>query len=230
MSDSRYKVDAVAALPADVPVMMPELPPRLAITTAEQFKAIADPTRSRILGIIQHQPATAKQIARALGLAPGTVGHHLQVLEAAGLAQVVARRLVRGIVAKYYTRTARIYTYVLPSELTGQQSPALEILDRAREELVDVIAERGLDEPITCGFPRARLSPERVEYFKRKLDELQEEMIQAPADPDGKVVGLFGMLLRAPSYIQHVEPADESDEDAADGGTIDEGDPAGGEA
>src|SRR5262249_19643406 len=103
--------DVSAPLPEDVPVEMPTLPLTLTLTTAQQFKAFGDPVRVRILGIIQQQPATAKQIAGQLGIPPGTIGHHLQVLERAGLAQVVARRLVRGIVAKYYTRTARLFNF-----------------------------------------------------------------------------------------------------------------------
>src|SRR5262249_32758062 len=87
---------AVEVLPEDVPVTMPDLPPMFTITTEQQLKALGDPTRTRILSIIQNQPATAKQIADNLGATPGTIGHHLQVLEEAGLAQVVARRLVRG--------------------------------------------------------------------------------------------------------------------------------------
>jgi len=83
-----------------LPVTMPELPQSVSITSLQQFKAISDRTRSRILGIIQNQPATAKQIAGRLCASPGAIGHHLHVLEAAGLAKVVARRLVRGIVRK----------------------------------------------------------------------------------------------------------------------------------
>src|SRR6266851_3846017 len=75
----------------DRAVTMPELPISLTISTIEQFKAIGDRTRTRILGIIQYQPATAKQIADKLNMSPGTINHHLQVLEAAGLAQIVAR-------------------------------------------------------------------------------------------------------------------------------------------
>src|SRR5690242_19500028 len=93
-----------AILSADVPVTMPELPLQLIITTAEQFKAISDPTRSRILNIVRHHPSTAKQIAQRLNATPGAIGHQLHVLEKAGLVQVVARRMIRGIVAKYYTR------------------------------------------------------------------------------------------------------------------------------
>src|SRR5579864_6159322 len=123
-------LEAIPVLPEDVPVVMPELPTRLYITTAQQLKAFSDPTRSRILGIIQNQPATAKQIANRLGASPGAIGHHLHVLEAAGLAKVVARRLVRGIVASYYTRTARIFKYDLPKEVRGNEVASLEIMSR----------------------------------------------------------------------------------------------------
>ena len=122
------ELDAIEILPEDVPVSMPELPSRLVINTVQQFKAISDPIRSRILGIIQNQPATAKQIADWLGASPGAIGHHLHVLEAAGLAQVIARRITRGIVANYYTRTARIFTYELPPEVAGNASIGLEIM------------------------------------------------------------------------------------------------------
>ncbi len=92
-------------LSEDVPVKMPELPPTLRVYTMQQFKAFGDATRDRILSIIKHEPLTAKQIGTRLGIPPGTVGHHLQVLEEAGLAQVVARRLVRGIVSHQAARS-----------------------------------------------------------------------------------------------------------------------------
>src|SRR4249919_3689072 len=134
---SNDDLDVIPVLPGDVPVTMPELPVQLVINTVQQFKAISDPMRSRILGIIQNQPATAKQIADRLGASPGAIGHHLHVLEAAGLAHVVTRRLVRGIVANYYTRTARIFKYDLPREVTGATSINLDIMARAYEELAE---------------------------------------------------------------------------------------------
>src|SRR5262245_26610582 len=66
MPDERDPYADLPLLPESVPVQMPDLPPRLAITTLEQFRAVSDPVRSRILGIIQNQPATAKQIAQRL--------------------------------------------------------------------------------------------------------------------------------------------------------------------
>ncbi len=132
--------EEVPILPDNVPVIMPDLPARLPITTMEQMKAIADPTRDRILGIIQQQPATAKQIADKLKMAPGTINHHLQVLEAAGLAKVVARRLIHGIVAKYYTRTARIFEYRFAPEIVGEESIDLQMLTSARNEYAESLA------------------------------------------------------------------------------------------
>jgi DNA-binding transcriptional ArsR family regulator len=191
---------------------MPNLPYRLTITTLEQVKAISDPTRSRILGIIQNQPATAKQIAQALNMPPGTVGYHLQVLESSGLAQVVARRLIRGIVATYYTRTARIFQYDLPPEVAGRFSTTMDIMIHAREELTDALADYGEGLSVCTGFPHARLSPERAAYFQRKMDELQEEMIQETPDQSGDVYGFYGAFFLSPRYMQQVDSTTSEDD------------------
>ena len=199
---SRNDLDAIPVLPEDVPVTMPELPARVSITTFEQFKAISEPVRSRILGIIQNQPATAKQIAERLGATPGAIGHHLRVLEEAGLAQVVARRLVRGIVANYYTRTARIFSFELPEDVKGGISAALEILDKARDELAE--AQTALKEdPYQCtSFPHIRLSPERARYYAERLEGLLEDLLHEQPDPGGKVYGILMSMFKSPPYMQ----------------------------
>lgn len=215
--------DAEAVLPGSVPVSMPALPLRLSITTARQFQAFSDPLRSRILGIIQNQPATAKQIADQLGKPPSTVGHHLAVLEETGLAQVVARRLVRGIVAKYYTRTARIFNFELPPEVRGEQSVSVDIMTHVRDELAEVIAERGEedDDEIGCnGFPHSRIAPERARHYQERLVALMNDFIAEPFDPDGEVYGLGLALFAAPGYLQHLpdgEPAAEVGEEPESG-------------
>ena len=197
-------LDVIPVLPGDVPVKMPELPAQLVINTAQQFKAISDPIRSRILGIIQNQPATAKQIADILGASPGAIGHHLHVLEAAGLAQVVARRLIRGIVANYYTRTARIFKYDLPREVTGNTSINLDIIAKAYEELAEAEAHMEEDVNQCAGFPHVRLSPERVKYFSERLQSLVDDVLSEASDPNGKVYGILVSMFMAPAYIQGV--------------------------
>jgi len=219
------EADQPPVLPERVPVAMPALPPRRVISTVEQFKAIADPTRTRILGIIQNQPATAKQIADRLKIAPGAAGHHLQVLEAAGLAQIVARRLVRGIVAKYYARTARIFDYDLPSEVTGSLSPSMDIMTTAANELAETLAESSPQEAeqrvLKTAFPRARMSEERAKMYAERLEAIVEDLIAEPHDPAGEVYGLGVAFFRSPDYMQgHMQrtsPADEGEEAGQEG-------------
>jgi DNA-binding transcriptional ArsR family regulator len=193
---------AVEVLPESVPVTMPDLPPTFTITTEQQLKALGDATRTRILSIIQNQPATAKQIADNLGVTPGTIGHHLQVLEEAGLAQVVARRLVRGITAKYYTRTARIFNFDLP-EVMGGKPRTVEFLEQARDEIDEATSEHD-DAVMTSGLPHMRLSSERRLEYERRLRALMDELIEEQPDPDGEVIGIVVALYRAPEYMQRV--------------------------
>ncbi|HXR64493.1 MAG TPA: winged helix-turn-helix domain-containing protein [Ktedonobacteraceae bacterium] len=200
-------------LSEDVPVTMPALQPKLRVHTAQHFKALGDPTRERILSIIKHEPLTAKQLGERMGIPPGTVGHHLQVLEAAGLAQIVARRLVHGIVAKYYTRTARLFLFDFPPEITPKIESTLKFLTDAREELTEalladeekpanVLTNKGDDSWCTTSFPHARLSRERALEFSRRLGALIDEFATAEPDADGQVYALSTAFFLAPPYLQ----------------------------
>ncbi len=184
---------------------MPELPPRLILDTDQQFKAIADPLRSKILGIIQTRPATAKQIADRLGEAPGNIGHHLQVLEKAGLAQVVATRVVRGIIAKYYTRTARIFAFKFPREVTGEALMSIDILEHADHELHETVAAYGEGGDCAGGFPHVRISEERAQVYQERLEALLEDLLHEPVDPHGRVYGIVFEMFLAPPYLQDTD-------------------------
>lgn len=190
---------------------MPDLPASLTLSTDQQFKAIADPMRSRILGVIQTRPATAKQIAKRLGKSPGTIGHHLEVLEAAGLAQVVGTRIVHGITAKYYTRTARIFNFRFSSDITGHSPMTLDIIRNALRELAESLAAYGEKSSVVLedGFPHVRIAPERAEVYRRRLDDLLNDLISEPVDPDGRVYGVHMTMFLAPPYLQDAETDEE---------------------
>ena len=206
ISQDDTDADTLAILPERVPVEMPNLPNYLIVNTHQQFRAFGEPIRERILRIIQNSPATAKQIADNLKIPPGTVGHHLQVLEEAGLAKVVARRIVRGIVAKYYTRTARIFTFAFPSEVRGKQSSSANILFLAHEELKESIEAMGEDASSMCSaFPHVRLSPERAKVYQERLDALLDDLLAETPDPNGQVYGLVFSLFLAPAYVQNTK-------------------------
>jgi DNA-binding transcriptional ArsR family regulator len=83
-----------------------ELQEQLEISAPRQFKALAHPLRQRLLGLLDRRAATLAQLAERLGEPRGTIGHHLKVLEAAGLVRVVRTRRVRGGTEHWYGRTA----------------------------------------------------------------------------------------------------------------------------
>jgi DNA-binding transcriptional ArsR family regulator len=210
---------SIEILPEGVPVAMPELPLKLVISTVQQFKALGDRTRERILAIIQHQPATAKQLAERLGLPPGTVGHHLQVLEAADLAQVIARRLTRGTVAKYYSRTARIFVIDMAREVTGGDAPTFEMMTRARDELIEAMATIEHDPLRTSSVPRARLSFERAQIYSERVQALVEDFLHETPDSQGDIYELCAALFMAPAYLQDKDST-MRDESSADQGAM----------
>lgn len=61
------------------------LPPAL----VERMKAIADPTRLRILRYLASGPMRPSDLARRLRLRPPTVIHHLNALRLAGLVVII---------------------------------------------------------------------------------------------------------------------------------------------
>lgn len=71
-----------------------------------QLSAIADPRRLAILRMLMVRPMTLSQIGERIDKHPAWVRHHVQVLVAAGLADLVEERTVKNYVEKYYAATA----------------------------------------------------------------------------------------------------------------------------
>jgi ArsR family transcriptional regulator len=98
-SDHAYVIDVcqyvfvrtIATLAACcTPLLADTLSEEDAEQIATPLKALADPTRLRILSIIQAQPneeACVCHLIEPLGLTQGTVSHHLRVLREAGLVE-----------------------------------------------------------------------------------------------------------------------------------------------
>ena len=54
-------------------------------TLVQTFKALADPTRLRMIGLMVDEARCGRELAAELGVSAPTVSHHLQLLRAAGL-------------------------------------------------------------------------------------------------------------------------------------------------
>lgn len=73
------------------------------------MKALADPTRVKIVKILQHRELCVCELTEALGIAQSTVSNHLNKLEAAGLVE----RSKDGLWVNYWLDTAGENTYAV---------------------------------------------------------------------------------------------------------------------
>jgi DNA-binding transcriptional ArsR family regulator len=86
----------------------------LIVSEREQLRALGDDLRGQLVVLLREHARSTSELAAELGLPKGTVGHHLKVLESAGLIRVVRTRKVRAVTEKFYGRVARLF--ILKSE------------------------------------------------------------------------------------------------------------------
>jgi len=112
------------------------------IQNLEQIKTLSDSRRLAILQMLMSGPETLTSIGKALGEHPARVRHHLKLLEAIGLIELVETRTQHGFVEKYYQAKAKAFIFnelILPQHpmnpqetivATGSHDLALELLAR----------------------------------------------------------------------------------------------------
>jgi len=81
----------------------------LIVDEPQQLRALAGESRLRIVALLRERAASTTELAAELRLAKGTIGHHLKVLEEAGLVRVVRTRQVRAMTERFYGRVARLF-------------------------------------------------------------------------------------------------------------------------
>lgn len=166
-----------------------ELAETLDVTLPAQYRALFEPTRLEIVSLLLERAATTSELAVALDKPKGTVGHHLKVLEDAGLVRVVRTKRVRALEARYYGRTARVFLYHTVGEASTQSQ---RVLSTAAAEMAAVPADTDL--PNTGNIRYARIPTERAAEYVNRLNELLMEFAREPRGGDttyGLVVGLY---------------------------------------
>jgi DNA-binding transcriptional ArsR family regulator len=164
----------------------------------KQHRALADALRARIVMLLRERAASTTELATVLETPKGTVGHHLKVLESAGLIRVVRTRQVRALTEKFYGRVARLFVLkgddALPDELRGGVLAAM-MLRQAADELV-----AGGDEEDTSALLHVRLDPAARRRFEQRLNRLTADLQRAD-DPEGGSYALAYALFRAPTPL-----------------------------
>ncbi len=155
-----------------------------------QMKLLLHRTRKQIIDLLTERPATTSQLADALDIPKGTVGHHCQQLAEAELIAVVRTRRVRAIDEKYYGRSARVFIW----PAAEKRSSGVSFLSDAIDDL-DAAARRGNDGHAHLATARyARIPEHAAAEWARRLGELADEFAAQARSGDttfGLLVGLF---------------------------------------
>jgi DNA-binding transcriptional ArsR family regulator len=177
-----------------------ELDDVLVVEDPKQLRALGDVFRARIVMLLRERAASTSELSVALESPKGTVGHHVKVLEKAGLIRVVRTRKVRALTEKYYGRVARLFVLKgdegMPEELKGGVLAAT-MLRHAADEL---IAAGDPDENDSSALIHVRLAPADRKRFEQRMNRLVADL-QRAEDPTGASHALAYAFFRAPTPL-----------------------------
>jgi len=146
------------------------------------FKALADPVRLRIMGLLVEEERTGQELAEILRVAPGTVTHHLQTLRGLGLL-LEERRPPYTHVRLDYPELRRAIVPLLKKERV-QQFAAGPDLGREKQRVLNTF----FDGPRLTAIPAQRRKkeivfeeilrrlPDRTTFREETLSRLLEEI------------------------------------------------------
>lgn len=180
----------------------------LIVEDPQQLRALGGEVRARIATLLRSRAASVTELANALGMPKGTVGHHVKVLEQAGLIRVVATRKVRAVTEKYYGRVARLF--VLKSDESLPDEPKGGVLAARMLRLTaDELLPAGVDKDASA-IVHIRLREVDVRRFQRRLNRLVADF-QSADDAEGDVQALTYAFFRSNSVLP---PPDGDGDDA----------------
>lgn len=182
-----------------------DLAPFYDLESLEQFRAIADELRLRILDLLTQQALTVTQVGERLGIAPAKAHYHVRELERVGLVRLVATRENRGILEKYYRVVARELR--VPGGLL-QRMPADEAISANRQFLdyltrgyLAAVARRLRDGGDNSGSNLLSSSIWATDEEMRELTARVGELIKPydhPRDTPGEFERIFAQITYTP--------------------------------
>lgn len=173
------------------------------ISDLETLRAMSDPLRLQIMEALVKQPRTVKQIAKLLGTSSTKLYYHIALLEERRLIRVVDTRVVSGIIEKQYQAVAHNFIvnrslFAMVEQDGGESANAfltniLNLLDTAKAEIsrsaeLGLITVGGADQPernshkLKMIRAAGKLSPENIQAFYERLQELVEEFDELGQD------------------------------------------------
>lgn len=104
---------------------------RIVTTSIEHARAIEDPARAKIMALLYKKSLSAEQISNELKKtgykkALTTVRHHLEILKASGLVQIVKIEESRGAITKFYSTSTKLLGYQAPEDFDSKYSKIID--------------------------------------------------------------------------------------------------------
>ena len=152
------------------------------IRDLETMKALSDPRRVEILGLLQ-KPRTTRQVADVLGETANAMHYHILALEKHHLIGVVKTAMKGHMQEKYYQAAARFYSpaaSLLESRFDPYKNEVLQAIQVMQETALDELHRASADTEMEEKLIREssmiqkqlRLSPSDMAEFQRRMDEL----------------------------------------------------------
>ena len=179
----------------------------------ETLKVIADPTRLKILQLLETPdgPRTVKLIGAALKLPPTKLYYHINLLEERGLIRVASTRVVSGIIEKQYEAVATHFTVdqALLTPTMREAGESFDILLGAALDSVKIEIRAGIDGGLIVTDKEAgpahhrlfvanqglELTPARARAFRKRVEALLHEFEAPAAGESGEPVESFTILM-----------------------------------
>tara|TARA_B100001079_G_C16232045_1_gene435069 strand:+ start:202 stop:684 length:483 start_codon:yes stop_codon:yes gene_type:complete len=108
----------------------------------EQFKALEDPIRGKIVQMLYKKNLNVEQIHRRLKKfgfkkAVTTIRHHVEILKNSGLIEIVKIEELQGATTKYYGSSIKLLDFTLPLDFDKNYS---KIISKTSLKLGNVIS------------------------------------------------------------------------------------------
>lgn len=156
------------------------MPSTTLAVSAAQIKILSDPTRLRILTMLFEQERSISGLAKALGLTPATVHHHMGLLLGAGLIRPTRGEIRGNLVEKYYEMPAKdIETAAAWNELADAEKVAyrLAVFGMLKGMIND--AMRAIQARGTVEWEAGRLAFYRIPWRRDALQQVEEIFAEA---------------------------------------------------
>ena len=100
---------------------------RIIVTNYEQFRALEDPIRGKIVQMLYKKKLNVEQINRRLKKlgykkAVTTIRHHVEILKNSGQVEIVKIEESRGAITKYYGSSTKLLDFTLPPDFDKNYS------------------------------------------------------------------------------------------------------------